>query len=235
VDAHSHGSISDDPVKFREAVDEFLSLVPMTDDEYAELEAAEQEFAFTIANVTQADLVGEVYEELRGAIENGTDFGEFQDAVAGDLAAEWGGENPARVEAIFRTSVMDAYNSGRYDLMTAPATADARPYWRYDGIDSDGRTCDICEPCIGTILPADDEWWLTHYPILHPNCRDIATALSADEAEAEGISDGPPDGPEPPAGFGTPPSIGGSDWEPDPSDYPDAIGGELADKLDEAA
>lgn len=231
MDAHDHAQITDDPVRFKEALEEFLSLVPMSEDAYDELEAAEQDFAFTVANVEQADLVAEVYEGIAGAIENGTTFEDFQAAIGAELAE--GSE--ARLERMFRTSVMDAYNGGRHALMTAPATRRARPYWRYDGIDSDGRTCEICAPCIGTILPADHEWWRNHYPILHPNCRDIATALSEDEADVEGISGSPPSGPEPPAGFGHPPASAGSDWEPDTDDYPEPIGDELDDKLDEAA
>lgn len=229
ADPHDHAHITDDPVRFKEALEQFLSLVPMTEDAYDDLEAAEQEFAFTLANVEQADLVAEVYEGIADAIENGTTFEDFQAEAGLGLEAE------PMMERMFRTSVMDAYNGGRHSLMTAPATRRARPYWRYDGIDSDGRTCEICAPCIGTILPADHPWWRTHYPILHPNCRDIATALSQDEAEEEGISDGPPDGPEPPAGFGHPPATAGSDWEPDTEDYPEPIGDELDDKLDEAA
>lgn len=235
MDAHDHGSIPDDPIRFQEAIDRFRQLVPMTDEEYEALEEAEQEFAFTVANVSQADLVAGVYDEIERAIADGTTFDDFQDAVGDSLAAAWGGEDPARLETIFRTNVMDSYSAGRYDVMTAPAVAEARPYWRFDAIGDGPRTCEICDSCGGVILPQDDPWWQTHYPILHPNCRCMATPLSADEAEAEGITDSPPDV-DPAPGFGSAPAgSSGSDWEPDTGDYPAAIRDELDGRLDAGA
>ena len=235
MDAHDHGSIPDDPIQFQEAIDRFRQRVPMTDDEFEQLEEAEQEFAFTVANVAQADLVAEVYDAIDRAIADGTSFDDFQDEVGDSLADSWGGDDPGRLETIFRTNVMDAYGAGRYDVMTAPAVAEARPYWRYDSIGDGPRTCEICEPCGGVVLPQDDSWWQSHYPILHPNCRCIATPLSADEAKDEGITSSPPDV-DPAPGFGSPPSgAGGSDWEPDTGDYPSAIGDLLDERLDDYA
>jgi hypothetical protein len=232
MDAHDHGPVPDDPIRFREAIDRFRQLVPMTDEQYAALEEAEQEFAFTVADVAQADLVAEVYDAIDRAISDGTTFEDFQGDVGGGLADAWGGEDAGRLDTIFRTNVMDAYSSGRYDVMTAPAVAEARPYWRFDAVGDGARTCDICEPCDGTILPQDHPWWQRHYPILHPNCSCIATPLSEDEARDEGISDDGPDV-DPADGFGAPPAgAGGSDWEPDTSDYPAAVRDELDDRLD---
>ena len=74
MDPHDHGTIPADPLRFQEAIDDFLKRVPMTSDEYDQLEAAEQEFAFTVANVAQADLVADVYEALQSAIAEGTTF-----------------------------------------------------------------------------------------------------------------------------------------------------------------
>lgn len=232
MDAHDHGNIPDDPLQFQEAIDRFRARVPMTDEQFEQLQDAEREFAFTVANVAQADLVAQVYEAIASAIEDGTTLDDFKAEVGGALADAWGGDDPAHLENIFRTNVMESYNDGRYDVLTAPATLAARPYWRYEGID-DGRACEICEPCIGVILPADHPWWRTHYPILHYLCRDIVSPLSEDEAKDEGITGSPPDGPPALEGFGTPPSGAGDDWEPDTADYPAAIGDELADKLAE--
>lgn len=128
---------------------------------------------------------------------------------------------------------MTAYNDGRHQRMTSDAVSAARPYWRYDGI---GGACPICEPCHDVILLASDPWWQRHYPILHPNCRDIVTPLSKAEAEDEGIWSSPPDSPDPPDGFGTPPAGASSatdDFEPDPDDYDGGIGDVLEDKLDD--
>jgi hypothetical protein len=97
----------------------------------------------------------------------------------------------------------------------------------------DNRTSDICAECDGTVLDADDPWFQTHYPPLHPNCRCVAVTLTKAQAEREGISASGPRV-DVPDGFGDAPAGGGgADWEPDPGDYPDDLAAELEDKMAE--
>lgn len=234
MDAHDHGDVEADPLRFQEAIDAFLKRVPMTQDEYDQLEEAEQEFAFTVANVAQADLVADVYESLQAAIAKGKTFDEFRADVGEDLANEWGGDDPSRLETIYRTNVMDAYNGGRYAQQTAPATIAARPYGRWDVIEDARTSEDICLP-IGTanvVVKLNSPWAQRHYPPLHYCCRTIVTGISQEEAEDTGITESPPDVEALP-GFGDAPAGAGSDWEPDPDDYPSAIGDILEERLDE--
>ncbi len=222
--------ISSDPVRFEEAIAALRRRVPMTDDVFSALEADELEFAFTVADVAQLDVVLDVYEAIQSAVADGTTFEDFKAAVGDSLESAWGEEYGARLDGVFRTNVMTAYNGGRH--AAAMAVKDDRPYWRFDGAD-DGRTSDICRPCIGVILAADHAWWRTHYPILHPNCRHRVSTLTKAQAEHEGITDRPPSV-DVPAGFGLAPSGGGgSAWEPDPEDYPDDLRAALEDRLDE--
>jgi len=171
-DPHRHPTVPDDPLQFTEAIAALRDRVPMTEAEFDELTEAEQEYAFTIANVTQADLVADAYEAIERAVRDGTTFEDFKDDVGDALEESWGGEIPGRLETIFRTNVQGAYNTGRYRQMTAPAVADARPYWRFDGVRDGATSKDICLPIIkaGVVLAADDPWWNGHYPPLHPNC-----------------------------------------------------------------
>ncbi len=219
--------ISADPVKFDEAISAIRRRVPMTEDVWEKLEAEELEFAFTVADVAQLDVVVDVYEAIQSAVESGTTLEDFKAAVGDQLTEAWGGANPARVETIFRTNVQGAYNAGRHTA--AMAVKRDRPYWMYQAI-RDHRTSQICEKCDGTVLPADSPWFRTHYPPLHPNCRCIAVTLTEAQAKAEGItSRGPSFAPQP--GFGRAPTGGGgAEWEPDPDDYPDRFADELADK-----
>lgn len=221
MDPHEHAEVDDDPVKFQAAIDAFRARVPMTDDEYEELEENEREFAFTVANVAQAELVADVYEAVARAIEDGTDLDDFKDQIGDALEESWGGEEPGRLENIFRTNVMGAYNAGRYAEATEPAVKAERPYWRMDGIGDDRQT-DICEACDGVCLPADDPWWQTHYPPLHYQCRDHVSTLTEEQARSAGITASPPDIKAMP-GFGAAPSSGGTDWEPSTEDMPPAI------------
>lgn len=230
MDAHDHSDVPADPHQFQEAIDRFLQRVPMTSDLYDELADDERDFAFTVANVAQADLVGEVYDGVLAAIERGETFEDFQARVGDDLAEEWGGEDPARLETIFRTNVMDSYNAGRYDMMTAPAVREERPYWRFDAIQDD-RTDDACEDLDGIVLAQDDPFWSSHYPPLHFNCRCVLAPLTAEDAEAEGGVDDAPDDDHASDGFGDRPDAFGTDWEPDPGTYPAPIGAALREKL----
>ncbi len=235
ADPHSHNGIPDDPAHFREAIDAFRDRVPMTDSLFDELEAAEREFAFTVANVAQADVVADAFDAIDRAVSQGTSFEQFRDDVGAKLENAWGGEEPGRLETIFRTNTMTAYNQGRFRLMTSPAVKAARPYWRWDVV-VDARTSDeICRP-IGAakvVLPQDHPWARTHYPPLHPNCRTVCTPLSEEEARAEGITRSPPNV-KVVDGFGAAPAVTGSDWEPEPQDYPAPIAAELDDKLADA-
>lgn len=159
--------ITDDPVRFEEAIRAIRRRVPMTEETFSALEQEELAFAFTVADVAELDVVVDVYEAITRAVADGETFADFKARVGDELEEAWGEENPARLESIFETNTMSAYNSGRHEA--AHAVKNERPFWRFDG-PNDGRTSDICRPCVGIILPADHPWWRRHYPILHPRC-----------------------------------------------------------------
>jgi SPP1 gp7 family putative phage head morphogenesis protein len=219
--------ISANPIQFDEAVAAIRRRVPMTEDVWTELEQEELEFAFTVADVAQLDLVVDVYEAIARAVADGTTLEDFKAEVQDALEESWGEDGASRVETIFRTNVQGAYNAGRHEA--AQAVKAERPYWRYQAI-LDSRTSEICRPCDGTVLSADSEWFQSHYPPLHPNCRCIAVTLTEAQAEREGISRSGPSV-EPVDGFGRAPSGGGgADWAPGPKDYPAEFAAELEDK-----
>jgi SPP1 gp7 family putative phage head morphogenesis protein len=223
--------VTDDPAEFEEAVRAFRRRVPMPDWKWDALTEAERELAFKVSGVAQADLATEAWEAMERAIKDGTTLEDFKKQVGPQLEAAWGKEDPARLETIFRTNALGAYNAGRHEIISHPEVRKARPYLRFDGIDDDRQT-EICAALDGTVRPADDPFWHTHSPPLHFNCRSILVPLSDEEAEEEGIDK---EGPDVDAddGFGKPPTVGG-DWEPDPSSYPGPIGAELEKKIEAA-
>lgn len=221
---------SDDPAQFDQAVDAFNARIPMTRAEWDTLAEAEQEFAFTVSRVAQADLVTTVYDKLAAAVRDGTTFEDFQDQVGDQLIQAWGGDIPGRLQTIFRTNVQTAYNAGRFQQMNDPDVKEARPFWQFDGI-ADSRQSEICADCDGVILPADDAWWTTHHPPLHHQCRSKVSPLDPDEAGERGISDSGPTTKADP-GFGRAPTVGTS-WKPEVDVYPDAIRDVLVKDLDE--
>lgn len=222
--------VTPDPERFDEAANAFRRRIPITKDQWDELEAEEREFAFTVAGVAQADMVADVWEALDRSIEKGTTLEDFKAEVGQMLESQWGGEDAARVETIFRTNIQGAYMTGRYEVFSAPAVKEARPYFRFEIIDDD-RVDDECADLEGTILAQDDAFWNTHTPPLHFNCRCSVTGLSEAEAQDEGIDAEAPESDHADEGFGARPSEEGEDWTPDIDKYPDPIAAELAQKL----
>lgn len=223
--------VTDDPAEFEEAIKAFRRRVPMPDWKWDALSEAEKEFAFKVSGVAQADLATQAWEAVDRAIKDGTTLDDFKKQVGPQLEAAWGRENSARLETIFRTNALGAYNAGRHEILSHPEVRKARPFVRFDGVDDD-RQSEICAALDGTIRPADDSFWHTHTPPLHFNCRSILVPLSEEEAQDEGVDDEAPEvGAD--EGFGKPPTVGG-DWEPDTGDYPGPIGAQLEKVLEVA-
>jgi SPP1 gp7 family putative phage head morphogenesis protein len=204
--------------RFEEAVAWMRARVPMTDDEYAALQARARRKAFTVAGIAQLDLVSETLDALTAAVADGTTFEDFKTAMFEKLSAAWGDSKRAgsRLETIWRTNLQLAYSAGRYAQLTDPDVLDSRPYWMYDAI-LDNRTSGLCRTLNGTVLEADNAWWNSHIPPLHHRCRSGLRSLTRDEARSRGITDEPSDL-EPSNGFGYRPDL--DEWQPDPTQYP---------------
>lgn len=211
--------VSSDPVDFTEALEQFRSLVPIGDDDFEALTARAKRKAFKVSGLANLDVVQDVFDAIDDAIENGTDFEEFKDAVADAVESAWHGdvENPGwRLETVFRTNTQRAYGEGRY--RQAREVTEDRPYWQFDAV-LDDATTEVCEDCQSTLLPADDPWWDEHLPPLHFNCRSTFITLTEDQARQQGgaLDSGPKA--DAADGFGGAPSEDGDDFEPDLSDY----------------
>lgn len=162
-------------------------------EEYSALEESARARAFTVSGVAELDVLSTVYDSLERAIRDGTPLEDFRSQVAGLLTSEWGGENPSRIETIFRTNVQSAYSAGRYIQNNRPEVRATHPYSKFSAI-LDGHETDICHDLDGTVLPSDDPFWASHQPPLHFNCRSDVTAISeADAAELGGPDEEAPE------------------------------------------
>lgn len=207
--------------RYREAIDAFRKKVPMPHAQFMALEARERQRAFTVANVTRGRVLQQAWDAVDSAVKNGTDLAKFKEDCAAQLRESWGGDRPGQIENVFRTNVLGAYAAGREAINNAPVVREARPYARFDDVQSD-RECEECVACGGTVLPADDPWWDTHSPLLHFACECTKTALSQEEAEDEGIDTRGPDV-DVDEGFGARPDEQGDDWAPDLGNMPDEL------------
>lgn len=218
-----------DPERFEEAVDAFRRRVPLPEPLWRKLQAEERRRAFWVAWVTQARAVQELKDAVERAIRDGTTLEDFRQDARALVEEAWGAEDSPRLETVFRTNVMGAYNAGRQEVFTDPEVMESRPYLRFDAA-GDSRMTDICEELDGTVLPADDPFWRTHTPPLHFNCRSMLTPLTAEEAEEEGVA---PEKPETRAdsGFGHGPEP--EDAEPDLTSFDPDIRSVLRERLED--
>ena len=175
------GIVSEDALRY------LREKVPMTAEEFKQLEEKARSRAFTVGGLTRLDLLQDMLNELRAAIEQGHTMQEFQQSIKSRMADKgWQGLTPYRIDTIFRTNVQTAYQVGRYQQMRSPTVADTRPYWMYDAV-NDGATRPTHRAMDGMVWRYDDPIWDTWYPPNGFNCRCKVIALSPAAAERRGV------------------------------------------------
>ncbi len=157
------------------------SRLPITEAQAAALEASAAQQAFTVAGLTSANVVADVLAALDQAVTDGTGLEEFRASVGASLTSAWGRDG-GRVATVFRTGLATAHNAGRYAEATEPDTLALRPFWRFSAT-VDARTAPQCKAAHGTLLPASDAWWQTHYPPLHFNALAAGTLILTAQGE----------------------------------------------------
>lgn len=148
-----------------------------------------QSKAFTISDVSSADLLMAVKKEIVSAMEEGTTIKEFRQRVA--TLFEKGGYEalaPFHIDTIFRTNMQIAYQAGRYRQMRSPAVLMARPYWRYVAV-LDGSTRPEHAAMHGKIYKHDHSYWDTWFPPNGFRCRCYVQTVSAREIDRNGWSE----------------------------------------------
>jgi SPP1 gp7 family putative phage head morphogenesis protein len=201
-----------EPLSFEEAEKLFLMRIPMTKEEWEELEAKLRFRAFTVARLTELDAINAIREKLIKVLQEGKTLRQFWDEGGKDELLKRAGfhrSNPWYWETVFRTNIQTAYNAGRaYQFRKAKPA-----YLEFVGI-TDARQTKICRARSGVIRPADDPWWSSNWPPLHFNCRSTVRAVHREEFETLGLSITRNLPSEPPAkGFGVHPLESGSYWK----------------------
>jgi len=161
--------------------------------------------AFTVARVTAMDVLADIREMVRKALDDGISLGEFKKNLQAALERKgWfapKGEKAEiempdgtvrkrlagwRLETIFRTNVQTAYSAGRYKQMEA--VKKRRPWWQYMAI-MDAVTRPDHAALNGRVWQADHPVWDTWYPPNGFNCRCYVKTLSGRQMEARGLDE----------------------------------------------
>lgn len=156
-DLPAHPGFAQSP--YAKALDWFTSKRVVDRATFDELKAAAKRRAFTVAGMASQQMLETARDEIAKQIEKGASLRDFRKAVADRLeSAGWTPANSSHVENIFRTNVMNAYNSGRHAEMTQPDVIAIWRYWQVLGV-GDARTRPSHKRVHGWVFRADDPGW----------------------------------------------------------------------------
>lgn len=161
--------------------------------------------AFTVANVTQLDVLKDIQDELLRAQKAGLTLDQFRDqlvptltkkgwfAAKGEPARVPDGTPPdpqtgelatrkrltaRRLQTIFQTNMQSSMMAGRYRELIA--NADKRPWFQYVAI-LDGRTRPAHRAMNGRVFRFDDPGWRVWWPPCGWGCRCRVRALDDED------------------------------------------------------
>lgn len=179
----------------------------------------EHAYSFTVAKAVEVELLTTLRDGLKRAIDAGQGFEAWRAELRPELQRlGWWGKRqvsdplgrqpdktvdfsaPRRLQTIFSANMRSARAAGQWERIQR--TKDALPYLLYVRTTSyQPRPQHLA--WAGTILPADDPWWSTHFPPNGWNCkcavRQVSRREATDKLTQPGYSDERP--PLDPKGF----------------------------------
>lgn len=150
---------------FEEAIQFFRQKLGMKSETWSAIYASEHDHAFTVAGVMRDDMLADFRLAIDTAIAEGTTYqtflGDF-DTIVARYGWSYNGSRGWRSRTIYETNIRASYQAGRYAQMTDPDVLKYRPNWMYQHGDSI-RPRQMHLSWHGTVLPANDHWWESHY------------------------------------------------------------------------
>lgn len=190
---------------FQAQIDFLRQKLNLPTERWDDIQGRAHDRAFVVAGAAKADLLADLHDAVNRAAQDGKGLGafrkDFKSIVAKHGWTGWTGEGTKEGEAwrtrvIYQTNMSTSYWAGRHKQMTDPEVLKLHPYWRY--IHSDG----VMHPrplhlsWHGLTLPAEHDFWKTHFA---PNgwgcqCRITSVTRREGEASARAGLDEPPAG-----------------------------------------
>ena len=170
----------------------------------------EHQVAFTVAKMTEVDLLQDMHEAMSRAIEEGTSLDEFVRTQSKRLQelGWWGRQDridprighirrvllgsPAGLRLIYETNLRTSLAAGQWDRIEQ--TQETHPYLLYQlGPSKNHRPQHV--GWHGTLLPADDPWWRSHFPPNGFGCKCWVRQVSQVETDRRKwkVSERPPE------------------------------------------
>lgn len=153
---------------------------------------------FMVAGAMKADLISDLRGAVDRSIAEGKSFGWFQqnfEAIVKKQGWEgWTGSDSKagrdwRARVIYQTNMSASYAAGRWAKLTDPELLQVLPYWKYLHNDSVMHPRPLHKAWSGTVLPANDPWFLTHFAPNGWGCHCRVEAVSASEYHGDPAPD----------------------------------------------
>ena len=157
--------------------------------------------AFVIARMAHLDLLNDVQQSLIKAMELGQDFKAWREQIEPAMRSRgwWGKQilideggvktiqlgSPARLQTIYRTNTLQAYEAGRQRVMFSGDDNDPFPYVMYSEI-LDSRTRPRHRALHGVVMRKDDPAWAAIRPKNGYNCRCTVIEMTTGQVERGG-------------------------------------------------
>ena len=182
---------------------EWLKAKGISAENYRNLTESELAKVYTIARMTDLDMLNDIKQSMIQAAEQGKAFSAWKKDVLQHMANKgWIHPNghdgkeiidpktgevfgtPRRLENIYRTNMQSAYQAGQYQ--TYMQNVDNRPYWQYNAV-GDNRTRPAHMAIDGLVYRYDDPFWATFYPPNGYRCRCTVMALGERDMTRQGL------------------------------------------------
>ena len=143
---------------------------------------------FSVAQVQTMDMLQDMRDAVRTAIADGTTFEAFKENLRPLLTSQgWIGNGVnigSRLQTIFRTNVLSAYNAGRFEGQRT--NKKNRPYLMLIEIE-DAVSRHVHASRNGSIARVDSQFFKKWYPPNGFGCRGRVRALTLEQARRRGI------------------------------------------------
>lgn len=174
---------------FAEQIEFFKNKINLPTDNYLDLEGAEHDYAFVVAGANRNDILGDFRAAIDKAIIDGTTLDAFRkdfDDIVANYGWDYNGGRSWRSRIIYDTNLYSSYNAGRYEQQQS--MKDYRPYLQYIHRDGQKNPRPLHQSWDDLVLPADDPFWTSHYPINAYGCHCSVIAHSERSLKREGLS-----------------------------------------------
>lgn len=141
--------------------------------------------AFTVSRIADGATLSKINSEMIKNVRDGNGLKDFLNLTKTELMDKVGlGQNKGWYwETVYRTNIQTAYNAGRaMGFEENPPVA-----LQFIGIE-DERQTDVCHSLNNIIRPYGDNFWKSHWPPLHFNCRSTVRAIYDEDEVPENYS-----------------------------------------------